>query len=407
MTSNKALINEFELVSPPTTLDRGSLLPLIGGRYQVDEGFKAVITVGGTYKETLGPSHYDLHKYRAFRDIKSYLVDMRQKTLEMTTKREVKTAGKPVPIDLELNMTIYYQIENARMIALEVHEPLTKLFEIALDAASATLVHWDINMVRMNRAGLGEAVLKKLKADNLPKILGISVSKVIVTKLAAMDMGDDVLAQQVMDQYTTMQNWQVDSYIAANSNPNEAWLLQNGHENLLIAREEAKVKLLTELIDKGWGDNAAFLNQAAGSDFSDPTEILKQFVDDGNNNREQVYDNTKKLNTGTSQNALLRIKEDKVHLQKKSGLGEISILAQNDDSGIPTGGYFVTVDVPRFEAGHLFITFLCDLNYPNSAPKVSVELNNNALDFSSEIISHWRQEYLIEILHEVFSFLGQ
>jgi len=53
MIDNRHTIDDTDLVRPEQLLDQGIPLPLLSGKYEVREGYCAVVTEGGVFKEIL------------------------------------------------------------------------------------------------------------------------------------------------------------------------------------------------------------------------------------------------------------------------------------------------------------------------------------------------------------------
>ena len=88
MSTNRALINDFDVIRPQQLLDKGLPLPFLSGKYVVDEGWCAVITEGGAFKEILSPGTHFLEKYHFFRDVKATAINTKINTMMISTTRE-------------------------------------------------------------------------------------------------------------------------------------------------------------------------------------------------------------------------------------------------------------------------------------------------------------------------------
>jgi len=97
MGTNRNTINNSTIIYPTQILDKGIPLPFLEGKFVVDQGWCAVITEGGAFKEILEPGTYFLGKYRVFRDVKATEVDMRVKTMEVITWGEFQIS-QPLPV---------------------------------------------------------------------------------------------------------------------------------------------------------------------------------------------------------------------------------------------------------------------------------------------------------------------
>lgn len=121
MVNNRHLIIEPTLISPPQLLDKGLPIPGLRGRFVVDEGWCAVITVGGAFKEILEPGQYYLDRYDMWRDVKAIRVDRRIKTLTVSTTRF--SIAQPVQIEINLDLGVEYRVADPCRVALEMSTP--------------------------------------------------------------------------------------------------------------------------------------------------------------------------------------------------------------------------------------------------------------------------------------------
>ena len=128
MIDNRHTIDDTDLVRPEQLLDQGIPLPLLSGKYEVREGYCAVVTEGGVFKEILTPGFYHLHRYKMFRNIRAVLVDMRVKQLSVETSRKYQIKY-PVPVQLDLDLVVEYKVTDVRRVALEIDQPLHALFD--------------------------------------------------------------------------------------------------------------------------------------------------------------------------------------------------------------------------------------------------------------------------------------
>ena len=276
MSNNRHLINDFDIVRPAQLLDKGLPLPGLSGRYVVEEGWCAVITEGGAFKEILKPGTHFLNKYRMFRDLKAIAVDLRIQPLHISTQHEF-TISQPVPVEINLDLAVEYRVSDPRRVALEVKTPLTSLFDRVIQAVRGAVVYATVDEVRTQGEGIARTTLQSLQAMQLPKVVGIEVLNVLVTSIKATDAGTDVLAQQTMKEYTTVRDWQVDSMMIQQSQMTPEWLMVHRPEiyQQLIA---GNLEVLKEMIDKGLLDPAGFLNQPTGATPVDPLKLMSSFI---------------------------------------------------------------------------------------------------------------------------------
>jgi hypothetical protein len=408
MTDNRYSINDLDLVRPEQLLDQGIPLPLLSGKYEVKEGFCAVITEGGVYKETLAPGFYYLYKYKMFRNIRAVVVDMRIKQLTISTNRKYQIKF-PVPIQLDLDLVVEYKVRDARMVALEIDQPLHALFDRVNMVINPIVSVATYDEVNLRREDFAARVLQGLKGMQLQKTIGIEVLNVIITNLKALDSGEDALSQQSMDEFQTFRNWQLDSAILQNSQMDIRTML-------LQASPDERIKIIRDLIDKGYMDPAGgFLVQPSSKSNANPSQIFNNLLAGNNFSSPQQarlestygFQNNNNLSTQNNQGQYTQSRmNEEINLLKTLPGAHVDVKSGTDSNGLFNGSYIVRVDMPKSSGGTIVCVFSCGPNFPDTPPRYAVEVDGEDTPFESSNVRGWRKQYLFEIVREVIASVG-
>jgi len=404
MSDNRHLINDFDLVRAEQMLDQGIPLPGLSGKYEVKEGFCAVITEGGVYKETIGPGFYHLSKYKMFRNVGAILVDMRRKQLSIETKRKYSIKS-PVSVQLDLDLTVDYQVQDPRMVALEIEQPLLALYDRVNQAIAPVIRGANYEEIKIITESFGERIFARLQGMQLPKIIGIKVLGVIITNLVPLDSGEDALSRQSMDEHRQFRNWQLDSIIRENTN----FTLKDYIDD---APPEKRLDFIQALIENGAFDEAGkLLSRPAGRSSASPATDIENFLlnlghthnrmnpDESSNNQKLLAGND--LNEAQSRRRMLEEEE----LIKSIPGSKWELKHRADDKGFPDGSYIIR-KVPRSSGGEIICYFLCDKDFPRTPPIISLEVDHEDVVFESTNLRNWRGQYLYEIVNEVINGVG-
>jgi len=412
MATNRHLLNNFEIMKPTQLLDKGLPIPFLEGKYLVDQGWCAVITEGGAFKEILSPGTHFLGRYRMFRDVKATAIDMRMKTLIVSTTREF-TIAQPVPVEINLDLSVEYRVADPRRVVTEVSTPLTSLFDRVIQAVRGSIVYATVDEIRTQGEGIARATLQRLQAMQLPTIIGIEVLNVLTTSIKATDTGSDALAQMQMGQFQKVQDWRVDNAILQQTQVTPQWLMINRPElyaQLMAGNQE----IIREMIDKGLLDPAGFLNQPSNAPGYDPTRILEGYGLGGlpglpgvTAPMGQPSPNTSATPqlTGGGKDVHSRMREELNLLDKISGI-RVDQKPGTDERGIPDGSYDLRIRVPRSSGGEIVIYITCQATYPQLPPILEIEVNGESTPFQSAILRRWTGQYLVEIVREVKQYFG-
>lgn len=407
MSTNRALVNDFDVIRPQQLLDKGLPLPFLSGRYVVDEGWCAVITEGGAFKEILTPGTHFLEKYHFFRDVKATAINTKINTMMVSTTREF-TIQKPVPVEINLDVAVEYQVKDPRRIATEITTPLTSLYDRVIQAIRSAVVYATVDEIRTQGEGIAQSALQRLQAMQLPKVLGIEIFNVLVTSIKATDSGMDILAQQQMSEFTRVRDWQLDSAIVQGTQITPQWMMINRPE-IYAQLMAGNFQVVKELIDKGLLDPAAFLNQPSGTAGFDPSNILSGFTNPmlaggqfgGNQTTPMLTDQgaaaKKDINT--------RIREDIGYL-KNLASASVENKPGQDGDGLPDGSFDIRLTMPRASGGTIIIYITCPNGYPTVPPTLDVEIDGNDAPFQSAVLRRWSGQYLVEIAREVKQYFG-
>ena len=410
MAHNRYLINDLDIVRPAQLLDKGIPLPGLSGRYVVDEGWCAVITVGGAFKEILQPGHHFLNKYNFWRDVKAIEVDTRIQTLNVSTTGEF-TIAKPVPVEIDLDLAVEYQVSDPRRVALEIKTPLTSLYDRVIQAVRSAVVHATYDEFRTQGESIARTTLLRVQAMQLPKLIGIEVFNVLVTSIT----GADVVAEQQTKEYTTVRDWQLDNAMLQQSQVTPQWLMVHRpeiYQQMLAGNTE----VLRELIDKGLVDPAGFLNQPVGTDAMNWQNVLSgmgmgmgmgmpQIGPSGSAPGQTPQISASSQSSATGTDVRSRIKEDLDYLRAMPG-AQVEAGAGQDQTGLPDGTYNFNVELVDGDGDATTIVFHCPVGYPKVSPSLEVWKKDEKAAFDSAILHRWNGQYLVEIAREVKTYYG-
>jgi len=421
MSTNRHLINNNEILQPTLLLDKGLPIPFLEGKYQVDQGWCSVITEGGAFKEILQPGTHFLGRYRMFRDVKATAVDLRIKSMMVSTSREF-TISQPVPVEINLDLSVEYRVADPRRVVTEITTPLTSLFDRVIQAVRGSVAYANIDEIRTQGEGIARAAFQRLQAMQLPEVLGLQVFNVLTTSIKATDAGNDALAQLQMGQFTKVQDWRVDNEIMRQSQITPEWLMINRPE-LYAQLMAGNQQIIKEMVDKGLMDPAAFLNQAGNAPMSNPMQLLSGFGMPGTANSGMfgLPANAQQANTGQqgapnssqavpqlgggTKDVHSRMREEINLLQKQPG-AKTESKPGVDANGIADGSYDLRIRVPRNSGGEIILYFTCPSTFPQTPPVFEVEINGESMPFQSAILRRWTGQYLIEIVREVKQYFG-
>lgn len=399
MANNRDLIDNSDILLPEQALERGWSLPGFRNRFLVQDGWQAIILEGGIYKETLDSGEHFLDRYAARRDLRAILVDTRLQPLNIETSREF-TIDKPVSVQIDLALSVEYRVCDARRVALEVKTPLTNLFDRVIQAVRNIIGYVTYDEVRRNGEEIAALTLQRLQAMQLPRVLGIEVYNVFVTRIRALDAAGDVIAGRGLKEYETIRDAQVDQALTQGTSVTWEWLLRHRPEiaQQMIANHGMLAK---ELVEKGLiNPTAAVLNQPLGAP-PDPTHLLGSVYPAGGSQPAQHP-----ILPASSQDIHARMREEVNYLTNGFPNANVQTKPGTDQQGIPDGSYDLRVQVSRVSGGTIDIYITCPASYPQSPPvAIDVEVNDQPVSFQSSILSRWHRNYLVEIVREVMQIV--
>ena len=413
MGTNRISINHSAIIYPTQLLDKGIPLPFLEGKFVVDQGWCAVITEGGAFNEILEPGTHFLGKYRLFRDLKATKIDMRVKTLEVMTWGEFQIS-QPIPVEVDLNLSVEYRVADPRKIVTEVTTPLNSLFDRVIKAVRGSIVYATVEEIRTQGEGIARTTMENLKAMLLPNDIGIEVLSVLTTKIKATDTGNDKLASFQKEQWQKVQEFRIDNELLNQTNLSPTWFAVN-RPDLYAQMMAGNTAVITQLIDKGLLDPAAVMNQAAGTSGIN-VNASSNFVQNLLGNSTGNFQNNQPKSTGPSESVKqisspasdgrARMKDEISFLKKVAG-ATIESQSGVDDDGLPDGTYDLKIEFPRSSGGNITLFFSCPEKYPKVPPQMDVEVNGEDTPFQSNILRRWtNSNYLVEIVREAKQYFS-
>ncbi|MAU09039.1 MAG: hypothetical protein CL607_04395 [Anaerolineaceae bacterium] len=433
MPNNRHLIIDEELVRPQQLLDRGWPIPGLGGKHRVDQGWCAVITVGGAYEETLEPGFYDISKYPR-QDVQAIHVDKRLKQLTVATTREF-TIARPFPVEVDLTLSVEYRVSDPRRVAVEIESPLTSLYDRVLQAVRGAVVHVDYEEFRTQGERLAQITLDRLKAMRLPDVLGIDIFNVLVTTIK----GAGEVAKRIQHEWETLRDWQMNAHMVQNSQITPQWMAVNApelYQQLMANNHEVRMAL----IDMGLLGPQGFLNQPANASGTFDVQSFMNTLPPGMTSPQgqvfspygqnqpsfqqqppQLQQPAQTQHThGVAQpqqstDPLARIREEVEYLKKLSNVVVKAEACEGED-GLPDGTYILTVQLKRTADTPVVLVIYCPEGFPDTAPEASVFFSDDEAvlndpsqgkPFQSGVMRRWApSNYIVEIAREVREFYG-
>lgn len=412
MPNNRHLIHDSMIVRPAEALETGLPIPGLAGRYTVEEGWQAVVTVNGAFREILGAGRHALDRYGMWRDVKATLVNTRIQSLAVSTAREF-TIAKPTPVQIDLDLSVEFQVVDPRRVALEVQSPLGGLYDRVINAVRGAVAHATYDEIRTQGEGIAATTLQRLQALNLPAVLGIQVFQVMTTTIKAQGTDGDALASYSMESFRRYQDWQLDNSMLQNSRVSWEWLVLNRPE---IAQQMISTHgmLAKELVDKGALDPAAFLNTPAGnpamSGLNPLNSMLSPFapmLPNASGHQTQAGQNGVAPQLTGQVDLQTRMQEERQLLTGQIPNAQIDFKANINSFGRPDGSYAVRIVLPRSSGGSIAIYLTCPADYPGRPPSaVEVEVDQQPVAFQPSALQRWAGQYLLEIAREVKNYFG-
>ena len=401
MSNNRHEVIKTVLVSPKQLLGKGSLpIPGFRGRFVVDAGWCAVITVGGTFKEILEPGAYYLDRYNMWQDVEAIRVDRRIKTLTFSTAGEFRIA-RPVPVEINLDLSITYCVTDPRRVALEMEPgvPLDSLWGLVHQATSSVVAYATIEEIRTQGESLARTVLHRLQAMQLPSTIGLEVLNVLVTSIKATDAGSDALARIQFDVLEQIERWKLDAAITSQSQVTMSWLIQT---------RDPIVPQILEISAKYGIDPDELLRRMLGSGQASPSGSINvmgrpvsSLMQPEGGSPALLPGHQNPPNPSGGDDVHSRVGED-IRLLEKDG-AKVEFKFGTDKRGIPDGSYDIRVHMPRSSGVMITLYFTCPAGYPNRAPALAVDVDGQETQFRSAVLRRWTGQglYLVDIAREV------
>lgn len=238
MTTNRNQINETDLIRPPKFIH--------GDMYEVEEGWCAVVTEGGAFKELLDPGTY---KHDFSDNVKISEINTGVNTLPVLTVKEFTIPDVSMKIDLDVS--VEYQAKDPGLVATETSEPLKILFDLVIQALRSSIVNTTIIELTSQGNSISQSTMQKLQAINLPELLGIEISEVQVTRLFPANTASNRLLL-VNDPNSRLQGKRI----------KPEWLRTN-HLEIYKKLMEGEIQSVDDFLDIGiLDDPAAFLDSS-------------------------------------------------------------------------------------------------------------------------------------------------
>jgi len=213
MANNRDSIKDNDLILPPISLNKG--IRFWGSRHthRVDEGWCAVITVGGGFEEVLPVGTHSLQKYDSRQDVRAIHVDLRLRNITIITTSEF-TITSPYPVEIDLTLSLEYRVVDPQRVALEIQNPLVSLYDRVIQVVRDIIVYMNYEEFRTQGQKIAQLTTEKLRELNLPDLLGIEVSNVLVITIR----GANAHAEQIQQEYKDLRSMFMNMHMATYEN---------------------------------------------------------------------------------------------------------------------------------------------------------------------------------------------
>ncbi|NJL54009.1 SPFH/Band 7/PHB domain protein [bacterium] len=371
--------------------------------FRVYEGRAVVVLANGRIHEVLYAGGYHALSFPMTKRIDVYSVNMRERTLDIETKDEftlfyVTPTGEKLPVKVDLDMAVTYQVANPERVTVEVDRPITMLYDAVLESIRSIVSSYGKYHDFLSGGQGGHMVLQQLQNRGVEEILGLRVANVQITRLA----GAEELDQMFLSGFIKEQTAGVDAKAEAIKQRNQLAL---DLERAVNDRDIARLTELTpqyvlqhrpDLYPQLFGDRAQTdalrmqslmeifkLNPALGSAGGGSFQEALQYMLTG----------TVSTPTSTSSvhppslprpplGAAARLQEE-VRILQANGLGNNISLRED------TGVYYVTVNLQNNQGETLNLYFMCSPQYPHEAPSMFLEYNGQETNYQPDMLTNW------------------
>ncbi len=427
MANNRGSINEYDLVwgapagydvqqppqgqyPPPHSITQVKLLR----KLRVREGTAAVVTLDGAYQETLRPGGVSLGKYTLLKRCEIYWVDMRDRELTVQTSKELKIMD-PVPLDVDLTVSVKYRVSEPRVVSLEVKNPITTLYDYTIEAMRQACSQFKLQDF-LAGGSAGNSIHQFLKGRNVENYLGIVLLDVLTASVSGADRAVSLIQNQGLAPAETQVGLTTE---AMRRNQELQYKMReaevkNDIAGMLQLTPAYVAQFMPDMYERIYG-NRALTDQAR---LAGLIELAKMGVIDTSSLSGLGGDmaNTLGRNLGVAPSPVAGALPGYVPDQPYGTMGVKGRLLQEinalRDNGFDVSlqedaeNYYVQVKMALDEQGkQLGVYFVCPQDYPQKPPQLLVEYDGRQEAFDSINIRNWDyRKSLSEILKEVVGY---
>ena len=153
-----------------------------------------MVTLDGAYEETLRPGGASLGKYTLLKRCEIYWVDMRDRELTVETSQELRIMD-PVPLEIDLTVSVKYRVSEPRVVSLEVKNPITTLYDYTIEAMRQACSVFKFQDFLVGGSA-GNSIYQHLKDRNVENYLGIELLDVLVSSISGADRAVSLMQNQ-------------------------------------------------------------------------------------------------------------------------------------------------------------------------------------------------------------------
>jgi|GEM_PF-6035349 len=186
--------------------------------FRVMPGTAVVVIGNGQVLEVLPEGSYHALSFPVMSRIDLFIVNVRERTLSIETTKEFnlfyQPAGKEVmdgiPVQVDVNVAVTYQVVQPDRVALYVEQPVTMLYDTVLESMRSIVAY---TKYRDFQAGgnAGYMIAQQLQQRGVEANLGIRVTNVQITHLS----GAEELDKAMMNAYIKPQAAQIEAQVEA------------------------------------------------------------------------------------------------------------------------------------------------------------------------------------------------